>query len=169
MELAVQHRHIYRRGDEIIREGVVADTPLVIVVHKLCGGIADALQETALHLTHDDVVVHGRTNVEGGIGAQNLGKTGVGIHLHLNGLRAPGVGGIGVAPELIQIEGDHEVRLDELFLDDLILAVLPLGAQLDRGAAQQLAHSHQRAGRNGRAGIRHAGGIGMVVKDLLKR
>ena len=169
MELAVQHRHVHGGGDQVIREGVIADAALVVIVHELRGGVADALQETALHLTHDDVVVHGRTNVEGGIGAQNLGKTGVGIHLHLDGLCAPRVGGVGVAPELIQIEGDHEVRLDELFLADLILAVLPLRAQLDGGAAQQLAHSHQRAGRNGRAGIRHAGGIGMVVKDLLKR
>ena len=94
------------------------------------------MQETTLHLAHDDVIVHGRTHIKGGIRAQDLGNAGVGVHLHLDGLCAPCVGGIGIAAEFIQIEGNHKVRLDKTLLHDLILALLPLSTQLDGGTAQ---------------------------------
>ena len=56
-----------------------------------------------------------------------------------------------------------------MLLDNLLYTFFPLAPKFDCGPAKNLTYNHQRPRGYGRAGIRHAGGVRMVVEVFFQR
>ena len=157
-------REIHRGGDHIVGHALLSEAA-ALDLQLFHRAVAEGLEDAAVDLAVDDQLVDGLADLVGGPDADRLDLVRQLVHLDLDAGDAPAVAEVGVAAEGRLIP---RIAVGMLVLDlGGEVALVPALLHLLRGALDEAADDHGRAGGRSRAGVHDLGGIGIEVLDLV--